>query len=80
MTPAEQVGQAAMSAIVQKDAEIESLRQQLSEVTRIYNTVIYHAISLGSEGVYFLQCWGEGDWAGCRGFDFTDSLCMEDMK
>lgn len=40
MTPAEQVGQAAMSAIAQKEAEIESLRQQLVDQKDYYEQVM----------------------------------------
>lgn len=56
------------------------MNQEIAEVQRIYNTVIQHAISLGYDASYFLRCWNEGDWSGCREFDFTDSSCMEDMK
>ena len=35
-----------------------------------FNRVIQHAITLGSEAASFLRCWNEGNWDGCREFDF----------
>lgn len=40
------------------------------EVRVIYDRVIQHAIKLGMDAGPFLSCWNEGDWDGCREFDF----------
>lgn len=45
----------------------------VSGVTQEFNRVIDHAIAQGIEAAVFLQCWREGDWAGCREFGFEPS-------
>ena len=42
-----------------------------------FNRVIQHAITLGSEAASFLRCWNEGNWDGCREFDFEPALPYE---
>lgn len=39
-----------------------------------FNRVIQHAITLRYEAFQFLQCWNEGNWEGCREFEFEPKL------
>lgn len=62
--------------------EIKQLRAELCRVTgerdellvgaQAFCAAINHALSLGMEADAFLLCWNEGDWDGCREFDFPE--------
>lgn len=51
--------------------------QQADKAQNEFNRVIQHAITLGSEAAQFLRCWNEGNWNGCREFDFEPALPYE---
>ena len=49
----------------------------MSKTQEEFNRVIQHAIGLGTEASAFLHCWNEGNWDGCREFDFEPILPYE---
>lgn len=53
------------------EALVQSAIHSAVEAERqVFNRVIDHAISLLNEADPFLRCWREGNWDGCREFDF----------
>ena len=63
--------------------EIESLREQVEkdrkdawQMQADFNAAIWHALSLGVDGLDFLRYWNEGDWDACAQFGFTPSEAL----
>lgn len=53
------------------EASVQSAIHSAVESERhVFNRVLDHAISLNLEAGDFLYCWREGNWDGCRAFDF----------
>ena len=41
-----------------------------------FNRAIRHAIEQGTEAAAFLRCWQEGDWDGCREFEYEPGTAL----
>lgn len=67
----------ALEELEQSDSDFADLKESIGE----FNRALTFALELGSDdGLDFLRCWNEGDWAGCQSFGFVAPVSDELSK